>query len=155
MKTILCLVLVIIPSFLHAQSLEELSKQRVDFQDTPGIAVAWFEDGKTHFFSYGLANVADHQPVTSKTLFEIGSITKTFTCSALSYLVQKKEMNLDDKAQLYLPSSITLPEKNGKAITLLQLATAHSGLPRLPGNFSPADQANPYIDYTEKELAAF
>jgi len=88
-------------------------------------------------------------------LFEIGSITKTFTCSVLSYLVQKNELALNDAAQKHLPSSISLPEKNGKSIMLLHLATQHSGLSRMPGNFSPVDQSNPYIDYTEKELTAY
>jgi CubicO group peptidase (beta-lactamase class C family) len=149
------LIIAIFPALLQAQSLEELAKQRVDFQETPGIAVAWIEDGKISFYSYGVTNLESREPVTSKTLFEIGSITKTFTCSALSYLVQKKEMDLNEKAQAYLPSSISLPEKNGKAIRIIDLATAHSGLPRMPGNFSPVNVANPYIDYTDKELTVF
>jgi D-alanyl-D-alanine-carboxypeptidase/D-alanyl-D-alanine-endopeptidase len=155
MKKVLCTWLAFAPLICWAQNLDELCKQRVDAEETPGIAVTIFEDGKSQFFSFGVANVATQEPVTSKTLFEIGSITKTFTCSVLSYLVQKKELALNDHAQKYLPSSIHLPEKNGKPITLLHLATAHSGLPRMPGNFSPADQANPYLDYTEKELSAY
>src|SRR6185369_3862692 len=145
----------LIPLSSWAQSLEELCKQRVDSEETPGIAVAIIEDGKTKFINYGQSNLSTHEPVTSKTLFEIGSVTKTFTCSIFAYLIQKKELNLNDRAQNHLPSSIQLPEKKGKAITLLHLASAHSGLPRMPGNFYPADQSNPYIDYTEKELTSF
>src|SRR6185369_8336746 len=130
----------LIPLSSWAQSLEELCKLRVDSEETPGIAVAIIEEGKARFISYGQSNLSTHEPVTSKTLFEIGSVTKTFTCPILSYLVQKKELGLNDRAQKYLPSSIQLPEKNGKPISLLHLADAHSGLPRMPGNFYPADQ---------------
>lgn len=154
MKKII-LFLALCPAVLRAQSVEELAKQRVEFQETPGIAVAWLEDGKVSFYSYGVLNLTSREPVTSKTLFEIGSITKTFTCSALAYLVQKKEIDLNEKAQAYLPSTISLPEKNGKAIRIIDLATAHSGLSRMPGNFTPANVSNPYIDYTDKELAVY
>ncbi len=155
MKKFICLWFTFIPVSTWAQTLEELCKQRVDWGETPGIAVAIIEDTKSKFYSFGNSNVEKREPVTSKTLFEIGSITKVFTCSILSYLVQKNELALNDAAQKHLPSSILLPEKNGKSITLLNLASQHSGLARMPGNFSPADQANPYIDYTEKELTAY
>lgn len=137
------------------QTLEDLTRQRVETGETPGIAVATIENGKVSYYSFGKANVAGNQSVTSQTLFEIGSITKTFTCSMFSYLCGQKEMQPADLAQRYLPEGMTLPDRNGKQITLLHLASAHSGLPRMPNNFSPADPANPYIDYTEKELAAF
>ncbi|HLZ17469.1 MAG TPA: serine hydrolase domain-containing protein, partial [Cyclobacteriaceae bacterium] len=155
MKKIILACLALAPWIAGAQSLDELCQQRVDSDETPGIAVAVFENGKSQFFTHGFSNVASREPVTSKTLFEIGSITKTFTCSTLAYLVQKNTLALNDQAQVHLPSSIILPQKNGKSITLLHLATAHSGLPRMPGNFSPANQWDPYVDYTEKELTAY
>jgi CubicO group peptidase (beta-lactamase class C family) len=155
MKRFICFWFALIPLSGWTQSLEELCKQRVDSEETPGIAVAIFEDGKSKFINYGNSNLSTREPVTSKTLFEIGSITKTFTCSILAYFVLKNELGLKDPAQNHLPSSIQLPQKNGKSITLLHLACAHSGLQRMPGNFYPADQANPYIDYTEKELTTF
>src|SRR6478736_2950941 len=155
MKKNIYFFFLLIPATGWSQSLEELCKLRVDSEETPGIAVAIIEDGKTKFINYGQSNLLTHEPVSSKTLFEIGSVTKTFTSSILSYLVQKKELNLNDRAQKYLPASIQLPEKNGKSITLVHLASAHSGLQRMPGNFYPTDPTNPYIDYTEKELTSF
>jgi serine-type D-Ala-D-Ala carboxypeptidase/endopeptidase len=152
MKKITCLFIFLFPLLINAQDLKDLCRERVDLEETPGIAVAWLEDGKVNYYNYGFSNIAAKQPVSSKTLFEIGSITKTFTCSVLSLLVVRKELALDDAAQKYL-STIKLPEKNGKQITLLNLATAHSGLSRMPTNFSPADPMNPYVDYTEKQLS--
>lgn len=143
-------LLSIVTSF--SQSIQDLAKDRVEFNETPGIAVGWYEEGKMNFCSFGLADIGSNNLVTSKTLFEIGSISKTFTCNMLSYMALQNEVLLQDKAQKYFPSNVVLPEKNGKAITLENLAMARSGLARLPGNLSPVDPTNPYIDYTEKEL---
>lgn len=156
MKYITLLFLIFFISYSSfAQSFEELCKERVTAGETSGIAVAIYENGKTTFYSFGVADVASQTAVTPKTLFEIGSVTKTFTCSILSQLVLKNELALEDPAQKYLPTTISLPDKDGKQITLLHLATARSGLPRMPGNFAPANPANPYIDYSEKELTEF
>jgi D-alanyl-D-alanine-carboxypeptidase/D-alanyl-D-alanine-endopeptidase len=65
------------------------------------------------------------------------------------------DVALDDPVQKYLPAGITMPARNGVAITLAHLATQSSGLPRLPTNFRPADMRNPYADYTAERLYAF
>lgn len=150
---VFALMVITVNSF--SQTFEELCKQRVDLEETPGIAVAIYENGNTTYLTFGLANIETKEAVTSKTLFEIGSITKTFTCTALANAVVKNEMGLEDNVQKYLPPMIVLPTKNGKQISILNLATARSGLPRMPSNFGPRDSQNPYIDYTEKELFAF
>ena len=53
--------------------------------DVPGIAVAVTIDGQQHFFSYGVASKEKNKPVTKDTLFEIGSVSKTFTATLASY----------------------------------------------------------------------
>src|SRR5262249_18223278 len=55
----------------------------------------------------------------------------------------------------YLPASVRMPEFEGAPITLLDLATYTSGLPRMPSNFAPKDPNNPYIDYTAERLYDF
>lgn len=155
MRPLLLFLLLMPGTSVVGQTFEELCRQRVELQETPGISVGTYENGKATFFTFGLADIASKQPITSKTLFEIGSITKTFTCTAFAHSIVKNEIRLDDLAQHYLSENVILPQKNGKQITVLHLASAHSGLPRMPGNFSPADPLNPYIDYTEKELFQF
>ncbi|HCZ36200.1 MAG TPA: serine hydrolase [Cytophagales bacterium] len=142
-------------STLSAQTVEEKIKARVTFGETPGIVVGIYENGKTQYYSYGVANLESKEPVTSITLFEIGSITKTFTTSMAAMLSLEQKISFDATAQKYLPSKMVLPERNGKAITIEHLATAHSGLPRMPLNFQPKDPMNPYIDYQEAELSYF
>jgi CubicO group peptidase (beta-lactamase class C family) len=72
-------------------------------------------------------------------VFEIGSITKVFTASLLADMVAKGEVRLDDPVAKYLPTSVRVPSHNGKQITLIDLATQSSGLPRMPNNFTPAN----------------
>jgi CubicO group peptidase (beta-lactamase class C family) len=141
--------------FGFAQTIDEKIKQRVDFQETPGIAIAIYENGKVTYYNYGVMNVQSGEPVSAKTLFEIGSITKVFTTSMAAMLSLENKLSFSDRAQKYLPAKMILPEKEGKAITIEHLATAYSGLTRMPLNFSPADAANPYIDYREDALTAF
>lgn len=154
-RFLLFLQALLISMVCAGQSFDELIKERVTAEETPGIAVGIFENGKTTFYTYGVADITSQKSVTTKTLFEIGSITKTFTTSALALLSIQNQLRLDDPIQRYLPSTVSMPQKNGKQITLLNLATARSGLPRMPGNFAPLNVQNPYIDYTEKELTAF
>jgi len=85
--------------------------------------------------------------VDSNAVFEIGSITKTFTATILADMVARGEVRLDDPVAKYLPDSAHVPSRNGKQITLVDLAIQSSGLPRLPSNLAPRDPGNPYADY--------
>jgi D-alanyl-D-alanine-carboxypeptidase/D-alanyl-D-alanine-endopeptidase len=89
------------------------------------------------------------------TVFEIGSITKVFTASLLADMAARGEVKLDDPVAKYLPSTVRMPSRGGRQITLLDLATQSSGLPRMPSNFKPGDENNPYSDYTVEEMYAF
>src|SRR5678815_2448349 len=68
------------------------------------------------------------------TVFEIGSLTKTFTATNLADMVLRGEVSLDDLASKYLPASVKMPSRNGRQITLLDLVTHTSGLPKIPNN---------------------
>jgi serine-type D-Ala-D-Ala carboxypeptidase/endopeptidase len=93
--------------------------------------------------------------VDSGAVFEIGSITKTFTASILADMAARGEVRLDDPVAAYLPASVRIPARNGRQITLVDLATQSSGLPRLPTNMAPRDSSNPYADYSVQQLYAF
>ena len=93
--------------------------------------------------------------VDSNAVFEIGSITKTFTATILADMVARGEVRLDDPVAKYLPDSAHVPSRNGKQITLVDLAIQSSGLPRLPSNLAPRDPGNPYADYSVQQLYAF
>ncbi|MBL7846786.1 MAG: serine hydrolase [Cyclobacteriaceae bacterium] len=149
------LLVVLCPLFTGAQPIETILKERVDAGETPGIVVAFHQNGMTTFYHVGYADVASQRLVDSKTLFEIGSITKTFTTIMIAQLAEEGKIKLKDPVQNFLPSGVTMPTRNGRSITFEDLATASSGLPRMPNNMTPADNENPYIDYTEDKLWAF
>ena len=88
-------------------------------------------------------------------MFEIGSITKVFTGILLADMAAHGEIQLRAPAQRYAPPGLTLPTRDGREITLLDLATHQSGLPRLPGNFARDDQSNPYAQYRIGQLYEF
>jgi CubicO group peptidase (beta-lactamase class C family) len=91
------------------------------------------------------------------TIFEIGSITKTFTGTLLADQVLSGTMRLDDHVQKYLPSDLTVPRRDDRDITLLHLATHTSSLPVQPpfiGLFAMLKKEldNPYGKYDQSSL---
>ena len=105
--------------------------------------------------TYGSLAKGDSRPLNGDTLFEIGSMTKVFTSLLLTDAIERNEVALTDPVSRYLPSTVTMPTRGGRAITLQDLSTHTSGLPRLPTNMNPRDPANPYADYTVDQLYQF
>lgn len=89
------------------------------------------------FLGYGRVAPAELLPTTD-TLFQIGSVTKLFTSLLLAIAVEKRELQLTDPASRLLPPELVLPRRGDREITLEELATHTSGLPRLPPNFNRA-----------------
>ena len=94
--------------------------------DIPGLAVAISLKGEPHYFSYGLASKEDGRRVTPETLFEIGSVSKTFTATLAGYALTQDKMRLDDRASQHWPA---LQGSRFDGISLLDLATYTAGLP--------------------------
>ena len=69
-------------------------------------------------------------------------------------MVGQHRLRLDDPVRTLLPQGM-VAKPDGAEITLVDLATQHSGLPRMPSNFNPKDMKNPYADYTPADLNAF
>jgi CubicO group peptidase (beta-lactamase class C family) len=88
------------------------------------------------------------------TVYEIGSMTKTFTATLLAKAVVAGRVTLDTPVAQLLPD-FKVPSRGGKQITLGAIATQHSGLPRLPSNLLRNDPSNPYADYDAVKLKAF
>ncbi len=129
--------------------------QRVEQGDCVGVVLCMVDAEGSCCVSEGRLSQNSDRKVDEQTVFEIGSITKAFTGTLLADMVLRGEAALDDPVQKYLPPSAKMPTRGDKQITLRDLATHRSGLPRLPDNLEPADSANPYADYTEKRLLDF
>ena len=118
-----------------------------------GIVVAEAQGGQVHYAAAGHpAPRADVAP--ERIIFEIGSITKVFTSLLLAQAVGEGRAALSDPIAKFLPADLKLDPRVA-AITLEQLATHTSGLPRVPDNLEPSRQADPYADYTVERLYRF
>ena len=114
--------------------------------DIPGMAVGVVVDGHNYVFDFGVASRATGKPVDSNTLFEIGSVTKTFTATLASYARVTGKLSLSDEASAYIPS---LRGTSFDHVSLLNLGTHTSGgLPlQFPDDVKDDDQA---ISYYQK-----
>jgi len=95
-----------------------------------GLSIVVSVNGQTTFYNYGTTSKASPRVPTSDTLYEIGSITKTFTGVLAARAVLEDRMRLDDDFRRYLPEPYPNLESGGRPITLRTLATHTSGMPR-------------------------
>ncbi|CAJ1510290.1 class C beta-lactamase [[Mycobacterium] burgundiense] len=96
----------------------------LDEYDVPGLAVAVSVDGRQHFFEYGVASTATRAAVTADTLFEIGSVSKTFTALLAALAQERGVLSLTDHPGTHLPE---LRERPIDEATLLNLGTYTAG----------------------------
>ncbi len=133
----------------------ETIHQRVDSGYNVGIIVGMVDSNGTVYYSYGKTKLSGNQKLDKDTVFEIGSFTKVFTSLLLADMVRQGQIALEDPIDKFLPAGVKAPKRNGKSITLVHLATHTSSLPRLPDNFVPADNNNPYADYSVEQMYEF
>ncbi len=112
-----------------------------------GVTIGVVQHGARKVLTYGATK--------PDALFEIGSITKTFTGLVLAQMVEQKKARLDEPVRALLPAGTASAPASGAEITLLDLSAQRSGLPRMPDNFNPKDPTNPYVDYDKTLLYAF
>ena len=137
------------------QRLAAIVQPMIDAGQLRSAAVGLIDTTGRRVYGFGRLTAATGSPAPDgDTVYEIASVTKTFTATLLAEMVERNEVALDDAVAKFLPSSVKLPATD-QPITLLTIATHHSGLPRMPSNFRPKDPANPYADYTVDKLYAF
>ncbi|KRP70688.1 beta-lactamase/D-alanine carboxypeptidase [Pseudomonas paralactis] len=125
------------------QVVDSNVKPLMQQQDIPGLSVAVINQGKVQYFNYGVAAKDTQAAVSQNTLFEIGSVSKTFTATLGGYAQAIGKLKLSDKASPYLPS---LAGSAFDRISLLQLATYTAG--GLPLQFPQAsDSATTMLGY--------
>jgi beta-lactamase class C len=112
--------------------------------DVPGMAVGLTVNGKRHFFSFGVASKASGRKVSKKTIFELGSVSKTFTATLGSYARERGALSLSDEASKHLPA---LAGSAFDRVSLLDLATyTAGGLPlQFPDDVTSEDAMIPYF----------
>jgi D-alanyl-D-alanine-carboxypeptidase/D-alanyl-D-alanine-endopeptidase len=112
-----------------------------------GAAVGILREGRAYVRAMGAGVAVD-------SVFEIGSVTKTYTAELLSRLVARGMVRLEDAVAMYKPQAGDTGE-GVRPITLLDLATHQSGLPRLPSNLRRVLVGNPYARYGSADLERY
>jgi serine-type D-Ala-D-Ala carboxypeptidase/endopeptidase len=129
---------------------------RDNFADAnAGMVIGLLDAHGSQVFSEGKRDDVTLQRVEGDTIFEIGSITKTFTALLLLDLVERGQMKLDAPVAEYLPQSVRVPSHGGKAITLLNLAAQDSGLPFNADNLATGETNGGYDAYTAQNMYEF
>jgi CubicO group peptidase (beta-lactamase class C family) len=146
----------------RAPELESLIRQHcapfIAEAKSVGLAVGVISATNTTVMAFGRSSADSGKAAQGDTLYEIGSITKTFTGIALAREIERGNLRLDQPVAELLPTGLELP-KAARTVTLRHLTTHTSGFPRQPGNFSfwhalrkLATGGNPYADYSEEQF---
>ncbi|HQW85000.1 MAG TPA: serine hydrolase domain-containing protein [Ferruginibacter sp.] len=141
-----------------AVDLQTYIQQTIDSayekEKIPGIFVAVLDNEKRSYFSSGFAKPEIKTHFDSTTVFEIGSITKTFTAYILMAVLHEKRISDTASIINFLPDSVQ-KNKNLLRISFISLMNHTSGLPRLPNNLKIENVRQPYENYSEKDLYAY
>jgi CubicO group peptidase (beta-lactamase class C family) len=139
---------------LTDDQIKNILRERIDVaKKSVGIVVGLIDEKGTRIVSYGKPSQDSTQSVNGDSVFEIGSVTKVFTATLLCDMVERGELNLDDPISKFLPATVKAPTRDGKEITLRQLSSQVSGLPRMPGNFAPKDPNNHLAQRRDRRLS--
>lgn len=135
------------------QTKEIVAKEIESFMreyDVPGVAVELYVDGKPYAYYFGMADKKRKKPVVSKTIFELGSLTKLYTTFLLADAVDSAKLQLNDSITAFLPQ---LPAAY-QDITFLNLATHTAGLPvNAPESIDTDKKLVPYLQEWAPETA--
>jgi CubicO group peptidase (beta-lactamase class C family) len=144
------------PARAPEEIITSIFKPATGTPQRPSAIVAFRADGKEGILGFGMKSLPSGAPPDANTVYEIGSITKGLTGILLADMANAGEVSLHDTLDKYLREPSRFPEAI-RTITLLQLATHSSGLPRLPANlmFGMKDAANPYAHYGREQLETF
>ncbi len=139
---------------VDAARIERHLKSVLAELDVPSVSVGIVHgDHLVYAKSFGVANRETEEPATSDTLYQIASVTKTFTATLTAILRDEGVLRLDDPVSTYLPEDVKLPKPvpgGDPVLTLRHLMTHTSGFPLQPVNYSFEGRHN--NNYTVKAL---
>lgn len=137
-------------------TIQQLTSEWIADNQVPGVAVAVYYNGQDHFYNAGYANEDTQQPVTKNTIFELASLGKTLTATLLGICVEQNKCSLNDHAIKFLPQLKNNKNIPFSQVTLQELATHTSSLPRTYQELGVEDaQAPNAYNLLMQQLAAW
>ncbi|WP_140938768.1 serine hydrolase domain-containing protein [Sphingobacterium lumbrici] len=137
--------------------IDSVARTYIQKENTQSLAIGVIHRNKISTFFYGETEKNNDTLPTATTLYELGSITKTFTATLLADLVEKNIISLDDSISKFLPDSVK-SNPDIQKITFKSLANHTSGLPRMALNWNTGSkfvESDPYAHYDQTELFCF
>ena len=134
--------------------IDRLANDYLQSGDNAGLVIGLVKKSESRTYSFGVLERGKNIQPDENSIFELASVGKTFTAVVLADMHVKGECDLDDPIEEFLPTNVKTPKRDGRSITLVDLATQTSGLPSMPDNFQPGDPLNPYKDYTVEQMYA-
>lgn len=135
---------------LFADEIEQELKKLMKKSDIPGMSVVVIKGGKSRFYHLGVADKKTKRPIDENTIFELASITKVFTSTAIAAEVLQGKMDLNKPIDRYLSfAEMNRSEKEGiKDVTLAHLLTHTASLPRVaPTNKGQRHTSRSLLNY--------
>ncbi|MBL7815286.1 MAG: beta-lactamase family protein [Saprospiraceae bacterium] len=130
-------------------------ENRYDSLKASGFIIGCIDHDSTWIFPIGQASDTQNQAFGANTYFQIGSLTQTFTAANVLFLVKQGILNYDSTVNTYLKPTQRFAA--GDQITLLNLVTHTSGLPKFPDDWGEIEQEKeqPFGHYTERAFFDF
>lgn len=157
------ILFLLFPCFLAAQNgdlkveIERiiLHDTEISLDETPGFIIGIVDQDSTYYVEFGSRAKRSKETLNAEDIFEVGSITKVFTTSLVSVLVNEGVIKYTDLINTYLPLEFQNPRMD--EVTILNLIQHTSGLPVRPYFFGmkEKDPQNPYGYYEKSELLTF
>ncbi|MEO1618755.1 MAG: serine hydrolase domain-containing protein, partial [Planctomycetota bacterium] len=139
--------------------IQQLAQAYVDGDSIRSAAIGVINGEDEFFVGVGQLSESDSRQPNRQTIYEIGSISKVFTGVLLADAIKRDLVRAEQAVQELLPKGVTMPtwkDKGTRLITLKDLSTHASGLPRMPNNIKIFNNpTNPYVDYKADDLFEF
>lgn len=137
------------------EEIEKIAYPYLISGDRLGIAIGTYDNGTERFYSYGVKNIKNGGSIDINTIFEIGSISKTFTATAVASMHLNGELNLTDEVESFFEGKVNFTEPGNRKIELLHLANHTSALPREPNNINSQNSEQIFNDYSINDFYDF
>jgi CubicO group peptidase (beta-lactamase class C family) len=123
------IVIVLKVDFSNPADLEKFVHNKMNKTNVPGVSIAIIKDNKVDkYISYGYANIAEGRKVNQDTVFQIASLSKVVTATAIMQLYEQEKLNLDDDINKHIPFSVMNPNFPNEPITIKMLLDHTSGI---------------------------
>lgn len=139
-------------SLAHDIALQ--TQARIDQGYHLGTVIGVLDERGARYYGFGQLSLTDSTKPDADTLFELGSVTKTFTSTLLADLHLRGELDMRGPIERYLPVTGPVVADSKRTFTLEALSTHTAGLPRNPHNLDPNDDHR-FRDYSREDLDAF